>query len=361
MRKLVLLWFCISFAFACSKTKVLPCNSLVGQTLVLDDKLIREPFDLSKKLSGIRTVLLEETKPLIKDVQKIELNEKYIYIFDGLRRKVYFFTISGKFLKVVDDVDAVYLDSAYFFTYNFSSGFLTTMSLEGNYLKKTKVGFHGLEFAKTSKYFVFYTGGLPTDDNVSEDYELCYTDLNGKLLYHAIPIDPSFRKTDYVVKNRFSRNGESLSFIPSFGNIQYSIKGESIGILKKIDFGKYTLTNKKFDQFAKVEDYNFFPYVVNIENLASGSQMEIYRFTLNGVEGYFLFDSKSKKMITYGTNSVSTKAVNYNNLIPVAMSANKFVSIVGADEYNHNLVRSHPVQTLGKIKNPALIFFEPGL
>lgn len=361
MRKLFFFWFFATFTFACSKTKILQCNSHVGQTLELDDKLISEPLDLSKRLKHTRTLLLEETKPRIKDVQKIELNQNYIYIFDGLQRKVYFFTIAGKFRRIVNDVDAVYFDSACLFSYNFSSGLLTTMSLDGNYLKKTKVGFHGLEFAKTLKYFVFYTGGLPTDDNASEDYELCYTDLNGKLLYHAIPIGSSFRRTDYIVKNRFSRNGESLSFIPSFGNMQYSIKGESISVLKKFDFGKYTLTGKKFDQFAKVEDYNFFPYVMNIESLASGSQMEFYRFSLKGEEGYFLFDSKRKKIISYGTNSLSTDVSNYNNLIPVAVSTNRFVSLVSADEYNQNLVRSNPGQTSGKIKNPALIFFEPEL
>lgn len=268
-----------------------------------------------------------------------------IYLQDKSKSCLTIVDSTGKLQANIRNVQAFNIFQNHLYTYQSKKGLLNIYSKYGSLIKKTRIGFRGVDFANLNdSVFVFHTAGVLTADRESNHYELALVSKTGKLLGFALPIPESRKAVNYTAPGRFSHDQSKLLFISALNNTEYEVSSKEIKARLNFNFGKFNLDDTTFARFKDLEDYHFVPFVIDITNQFNTTNSSFYSFSVTGKEGYFLLNKNDRSIRFSGlSNQVSIKT-DFNNTIPLAYDNGELICIVEKQEFinNYKLINSKP-------------------
>ena len=340
-------------------------------TLSVSSKIFDHPFEIPINRTSLNYVRLETgLHPTITHIDQLKIYLNTIFILDRSTSSLTFFDITGKFIKsiTIKNTSLQYFDildnEIYLLDRNQSK--LFKFNLQGKLLKTIHQDFHGVQFAALpGDKFIYNTCGLITRDGESEKYQLSMPGL--KKADMQLPFKPIYSGIKYLFENQFSRNGSQVFFTSAFENVIYKIDTTKITALTKFDFGNYNMPDSIFLKGKAFDNFNAFPYVSDLVNVANNSRFSFFKFSYNNRQGYVLSDSKRKKVIAGGIDVVADEASDFNNSIPVCSYGDKFVAVVSPKDWlkmsseldlsSTKLNKKYPMQSIKGSDAPILLFY----
>ncbi|MET0570237.1 MAG: 6-bladed beta-propeller [Pedobacter agri] len=228
--------------------------------------------------------------------------------------------------------------------YNCNSGLLSLRTPQGKIIENKKIGFRGLEFVVLNPdLLVFSTGGLLTKDVRSNEFALSYIRLDGSFMAYGLPFKKKYHNINYTSPNRFSKNGEDVYFINKFETKIYQVKANGVDLKITLDFGSGQLKDSIMSQIRDLENYNFFPYVIDLKIRFVNSNYLFCSYLFQGKEGFILLDHEYK-VLSQGTGSIISSRTNYLDYTPYCMVEN---TLIGIDYIN-----------ILNNRKPVLVFYD---
>jgi hypothetical protein len=312
--------FCILF-LGCKENKRGIINYSSLDTLNVDTSVFSHPIKISLDKSSLKYVKLQSGTNLIANhIKQLKIYNHTIYILDKYSNSIILFNISGKFQKRVSIKNAhfqcfdIYENAIYILEKNQSRIF--KLDLEGKLVKVLNQDFHGVQFAALPKgKFIYNTGGLITRDADSENYQLSIP--KKEIAELQLPFKPIYRGIKYFFENQFSRRNDQLFFTSAFENVIYKIDTNTITALTKFDFGKYNMPDSIFLKAKEFDNFNDFPYVSDLVNVANNSGFSFFKFSYHHCQGYLLIDARKRKIIEGGIGVVAESVTDFNNIVPI--------------------------------------------
>ncbi|MCC8427312.1 6-bladed beta-propeller [Mucilaginibacter sp. UR6-11] len=371
IRYIFLIMICLLSFSACKKSRKDLVTFASIDTLAINTSTFEHPFEIPVNKSSLRYVRLATNRPfVITHIDELRIVNSTIFILDRKRKSIILFDIAGKFKKSVTIKNTqfqyfdIFGDAIYVLDKNQSKIF--KFDFEGNLLKTFNQNFHGVQFAVLpGERFIYYTSGLSTRDGNSENYQLSIsgpqkTDMQ-------LPYKRIYSGIKYFFEDQFSRNGDHLFFISAFENVFYKVDTLKIVALTKFDFGKYNMPDSVFLKGKDFDNFNAFPYVSDLVNVANTVHFSFFKFSYHNRQGYIVCDYNRKKIIAGGIDVATDAASDFNNIVPVCSYGDKFIAIISPrtwlrmssemDLSKTLLNKKYPKKTICLDDSPILLFY----
>lgn len=351
----VILFFICITKFNGTKLNQIPNDRSKTIDVNISDLPSSLPLDLTDRISNVTYIPLSIKDPGDFHFDRITVANGMYYILDERKSRLLIFSHTGNLLRCLDSVSGYSLYKSKLFTYQLPAGTMRSYSSKIRLIKQIDLGFRGLDFAALSDtLFAFYTGGLITRDKRSTFNQIAYVNAKGKLLGFAIPISSAQQDIDYSSRHRLLSDGQTTYFIAPLSNELFALQTKKVVDILHFNFGHFTLTDSIFSTFKRVEDYSFFPYILNITSILKNKNCFIFSCIYRNEEAYFILNNNNK-IIASGLSAVSKIGSGLNNFIPKGQSDGRYLTIVRGSDQNLLNTQSGKLAKMDKISSNNLI------
>lgn len=247
---------------------------------------------------SVEHIILDDTKSVIKDIDKIELDKKSIYMLDEGLHNMLRFSRKGEFLnfcgtkgrgpgELFYPTDFTVEDSI--IKVQDGSQKMKIFTKQGNFKRAKELPVNALSFEFFEEKLYLYKGY--NNDNETS-YRLFAYDGKNLKKYLEVSEDNVIPPYPMTSKN-FSKVNGALHFQESLNNVIYKIKNNEVRPVYEIDFGQYNLPEKVLrlqDQFEILDVLRSAKYA-SIYSYFENDTYLLFKFFINR-KPYYLFQNK---------------------------------------------------------------------
>jgi len=389
MNKLIIIrntiLFIFIFFYCCNSSKT--TDSSINKIIFNRD--FRNQIKLSSVCDEINFISLESSRNcLIGNINKIVINDNYVYILDNISNSIYCFNIKGKFefkinnagngpgqyIKIKDFVINCFNNSIDI--YDSGKRHILIYDLKGNYIKtlKFKIGLRYFLPVDKKNYIIFTNKLTLPSDNKNYAYDIIIIDYNGRVKKKYFHYEPTYSSNSISGIQSLSKFNSKIYVNLVYDERIYLVRNNNLVPQYYVDFGKDELTSqiKKLQlqdlfNILKKDIYSYYPIILGEnENYIFLEYMKGKNFQ------YAIFNKKDHTTINY------KKIINDINEIPVqrvikvisqnspdTLKFDKSIIFSHNEEFMHGYLYSNEIDNLSSVipefniyNNPIIVLFK---
>jgi len=303
-KSILLIAFCL--LISCNK-KTVEKQENAG-IIKVNENISQKKILYSTLFDSLKYVALKTSDDiLIKELTKIKYFNGIIYILDKGTQTLFAFDMNGELIwkihnmgsgpkeyyQLVDfDIDEENRELLLFSRYDK----IQVYGLDGNFIEEWNIPLIGSSFATCENLIYIYTGGRSNFiNNENGKYNLLFLH-NKNILKGELPFKKELESAMiYNSPNSFCKYDNETRFFMPFSNNIYSIKGDSISIKYRFDFGKYNLPDDYFNNHT-TDDLAESRYAYGLNSYWENWKYCCFNITLNKQYCEILY-LKTKKIV----------------------------------------------------------------